>query len=88
MCTVVFGTDVVRDAERVRARIGLVFGGERGLYGTFSGRDTLRSWDTLYMSARAAHSAQRSHSHADDTRDVIGLVEVARRPLDPYANPL
>src|SRR5712692_4154811 len=44
----VFGTDVVRDAERVRERIGIVFGGERGLYGTFSGRDTLRFWGTLY----------------------------------------
>src|SRR5712692_2600939 len=44
----VFGSDVVRSTLEVRRRIGLVFGGERGLYGTISARDTLRFWATLY----------------------------------------
>ena len=35
----VFGLDVVKSAGQIRPRIGLVFGGERGLYWRISGRD-------------------------------------------------
>lgn len=42
------GLDVVRDAEKVRSRIGFIFGGERGLYWRLSGLDNLRYFATLY----------------------------------------
>ncbi len=42
------GMDVVKDADKVRPRIGFIFGGERGLYWRLSGLDNLRYFSTLY----------------------------------------
>jgi ABC-2 type transport system ATP-binding protein len=42
------GFDVVKDADKVRPRIGFIYGGERGLYWRLSGLDNLRYFSTLY----------------------------------------
>ncbi len=44
----ILGYDVVPDANRIRARIGFVLGGERGLYWRLSGIDNLRYFASLY----------------------------------------
>ena len=44
----VLGLDVVADTERVRPLIGIVFGGERGLYDRLTGRQNLEYWGALY----------------------------------------
>jgi ABC-2 type transport system ATP-binding protein len=44
----VLGHDVVRDARKVRQRIGYVFGGDRGAYERLSGLDNLRYFSELY----------------------------------------
>jgi ABC-2 type transport system ATP-binding protein len=44
----VAGLDVVREAEKIRPRIGFIFGGERGLYWRLSGEDNLRYFASLY----------------------------------------
>jgi ABC-2 type transport system ATP-binding protein len=44
----VLGLDVVRDSLRLRPRIGLVLGGERGLYNRVSARENLRYFADLY----------------------------------------
>src|SRR3954464_941782 len=44
----VLGYDVVKDARRVRERIGYVFGGDRGLYERLSALDNLRYFAELY----------------------------------------
>ncbi len=44
----VLGYDVVEDVEEVRSRIGIVFGGERGLYLRLTARQNLRYWAALY----------------------------------------
>jgi ABC-2 type transport system ATP-binding protein len=44
----VLGFDVVKDAQRVRERIGYVFGGDRGLYERLSAMDNLRYFAELY----------------------------------------
>ncbi len=44
----VFGLDVVKQAKEIRPRIGVVFGGDRGLYWRLSGYDNLDYFATLY----------------------------------------
>ncbi|MCX5379752.1 ABC transporter ATP-binding protein [Streptomyces sp. NBC_00091] len=44
----VMGHDVVQEADRVKGVIGIVFGGERGLYTRLTIRDNLRFWAALY----------------------------------------
>jgi ABC-2 type transport system ATP-binding protein len=45
----ILGNDVVKDANTVRARIGFIFGGERGLYWRLSAWDNLRYFAALYQ---------------------------------------
>jgi ABC-2 type transport system ATP-binding protein len=42
------GLDVVEQAEAIRARIGFIFGGDRGLYWRLSALDNLRYFASLY----------------------------------------
>src|SRR5438876_6244622 len=44
----VLGYDVVKDARKVRERIGYVFGGDRGLYERLPALDNLRYFAELY----------------------------------------
>ncbi|ONK16050.1 ABC transporter ATP-binding protein [Streptomyces sp. MP131-18] len=44
----IMGRDVVRDADAVKRCIGIVFGGDRGLYGRLTVGDNLRFWAALY----------------------------------------
>ena len=48
----VLGHDVVADTARVRPLIGIVFGGERGLYGRLTARQNLSYWGALYRMDR------------------------------------
>ena len=44
----VFGHDVAANPARVRPLIGIVFGGDRGLYWNLTGRQNLAYWAALY----------------------------------------
>lgn len=44
----VLGQDVVKQASAIRPRIGMVFGGDRGLYWRLSGRDNVQYFADLY----------------------------------------
>lgn len=44
----VLGYDVVKQANKIRSRIGFIFGGERGLYWRLTGIDNLRYFASLY----------------------------------------
>lgn len=48
----VLGHDVVTETARVRPLIGIVFGGERGLYGRLTARQNLSYWGALYRMER------------------------------------
>ena len=70
----VLGHDVVRETAAVRRQIGIVFGGERGLYERVSARQNVEFWATLYRlgpreaRARTAGLLERLGlaGHADD----------------------
>src|SRR5947207_15309457 len=64
----VLGFDVVRDARRVRERIGYVFGGDRGLYDRLSALDNLRYFAELY-----AVPAREQGARIDSLLEVVGL---------------
>lgn len=44
----ILGLDVVADIKSVRKQIGIVFGGDRGLYPWISARHNLNYWAALY----------------------------------------
>ncbi|GAA5199533.1 ABC transporter ATP-binding protein [Microbacterium jejuense] len=70
----VAGFDVERDALEVRRRIGLVLGGDRGLYAKLSARQNLEFWAAMYGMPRDAASLR-----IDTVIDQVGLggVELA-----------
>jgi ABC-2 type transport system ATP-binding protein len=73
----ILGRDVVTSTRWVRERIGVVFGGERGLYGRISARKNLQYWAALY---RLGHRAGRAR--VDELIDEFGLREFADMPVD------
>ncbi len=74
------GHDVVRDAKAVRPLIGIVFGGERGLYTRLTARQNLEYWASLYrlpgsqIKPRAAGLLER-----------VGLAEKADVRVETYS---
>ena len=76
----VCGFDVVRDAPRIRERIGLVFGGERGLYGSLTARDTLRFWGTLH-----GLSSAEVRRRTDELLERVGLAERGDERVRTYS---
>jgi ABC-2 type transport system ATP-binding protein len=76
----VAGSDVVRDAARVRERIGLVFGGERGLHGALNGRDTLRFWGTLH-----GLSSTELTKRTEELLALVGLADRAKERVFTYS---
>lgn len=70
----IFGLDVVADVREVRRRVGVVLGGDRGLYGTLTARQNLEYWCALYgLDRRESRSRSASllakvglDSRADD----------------------
>ncbi len=76
----VLGADVVSEADLIRARIGFIFGGERGLYWRLSGQDNLRYFASLY------------HVNPDDSRkripyllDLVGLTDRGQEKVEGYS---
>ena len=76
----VLGYDVARQAAQVRPRIGIVFGGERGLYWRLSGRDNLRYFAELYrMPPRV------SRRRIGELIDMLGLTDRADDRVETYS---
>ncbi|MCW5250344.1 ATP-binding cassette domain-containing protein [Streptomyces sp. SHP 1-2] len=73
----VMGLDVARDADRVKRSIGIVFGGERGLYGRLTVRENIRFWAALY----GLHGAVLRR-RSDALLERMGLAERAADRVD------
>jgi ABC-2 type transport system ATP-binding protein len=76
----VLGSDVARDAKEVRRHIGVVFGGERGLYPRLSGRENLRFFGVLAGMSRAA-----LRRRLPEMLEQVGLAEAADRRAETYS---
>jgi ABC-2 type transport system ATP-binding protein len=76
----VLGHDVVAAARSVRPLIGIVFGGERGLYWRLTGRQNLEYWAALYRVPRA-----KTKSRAQELLDRVGLTDRAEERVETYS---
>jgi ABC-2 type transport system ATP-binding protein len=76
----ILGHDVVDEADKVRGLIGVVFGGERGLYTRISARQNLLFWGALYkMSQKAARQ------RADALLERLGLADRSNEPVERFS---
>jgi ABC-2 type transport system ATP-binding protein len=76
----IHGYDVVRQARSVRPLIGLVFGGERGLYSRLTARQNLRYWAALYRVPRRQVPVQ-----VERLLTRVGLVERAHERVETWS---
>jgi ABC-2 type transport system ATP-binding protein len=76
----VHGHDVVRDTKAVRPLIGIVFGGDRGLYWRLTGRQNLEYWAALYKL-----SARETRARAQRLIERVGLTERADERVENYS---
>lgn len=76
----VMGHDVVKTAGEVRRRIGLILGGERGLYERLTGRQNLQYFASLYLM-----SPRRGAERADAALEEVGLTHAADRRVEQYS---
>jgi ABC-2 type transport system ATP-binding protein len=76
----VCGTDVVATAAAVRPLVGIVFGGERGLYTRLTARQNLRYWAALY---RVPSGTARRR--VDALLDRVGLADRAIDRVETFS---
>src|SRR6266704_3456152 len=76
----VCGNDVVTETKAVRPLIGIVFGGERGLYTRLTARQNLEYWGALY---RLSGSEIKTRSAALLER--VGLTERADQRVEEFS---
>lgn len=74
------GHDVVREAMAVRRQIGIVFGGERGLYTRLSARQNLEYWGALYRL-----NGREIKSRSEALLERVGLTERADARVETYS---
>jgi len=76
----ILGHDVVRETAKVRSRIGVVLGGDRGLYRRLSARHNLEYWAALYH----VHP-EESKRRIPELLERVGLTEQADRRVDTFS---
>jgi ABC-2 type transport system ATP-binding protein len=76
----VFGLDVVKKAKEIRPRIGIVFGGERGLYWRLSGRDNLQYFADLYRMP-----PEVTKKRIPELLELVGMTERANERIEGYS---
>jgi len=76
----VFGLDIVKAVKEIRPRIGLVFGGERGLYWRLSGQDNLQYFADLYKVP-----PEISKRRIPELLELVGLADRANERIEGYS---
>ncbi|QMU77882.1 ABC transporter ATP-binding protein [Streptacidiphilus sp. PB12-B1b] len=76
----ILGHDLAADYKRIRPLLGIVFGGERGLYPRLTARQNLRYWAALYRMSGTAGRAR-----TEELLDEFGLAERADERVETYS---
>jgi len=76
----VLGYEVVKEANKVRGRIGLILGGERGLYGRLTGEENLK-----YFAALNYLSHETARTRIKEIIELVGLTDAMKRPVEQYS---
>jgi ABC-2 type transport system ATP-binding protein len=76
----VLGHDVVDDTRAVRPLIGIVFGGERGLYWRLTGRQNLEYWGALYKL-----SSRDTRRRSEELLERVGLADRGDERVETYS---
>lgn len=76
----VCGYDVVSQTTAVRRRIGIAFGGERGLYTRLTARQNLRYWAALHNMPR-----RLARRRCDDLLEQVGLADRATTRVETFS---
>jgi ABC-2 type transport system ATP-binding protein len=76
----VLGHDVVAETRAVRPLIGIVFGGERGLYWRLTGRQNLEYWGALYKL-----SARDTRRRSQELLERVGLADRGDERVEIYS---
>ena len=76
----VLGFDIVKDVIAIRRGIGIIFGGERGLYYRVSGRENLRYFADLY-----GVPLSKREKRIDELLEMVGLAERAEERVEGYS---
>jgi ABC-2 type transport system ATP-binding protein len=76
----ILGLDVRKDLYEIRRRIGIVFGGERGLYNRVSAIDNLRYFSDLYGVDPSA-----SRKRIPELLKIVGLEDRAQERVEKYS---
>jgi ABC-2 type transport system ATP-binding protein len=76
----ILGRHVIRESRPVRRSIGLVFGGDRGLYGRLSARENLCFWGAMYGLRRS-----RLKARAEQLLARVGLSDRADARVDTFS---
>jgi ABC-2 type transport system ATP-binding protein len=74
------GFDVVHETGRVRERVSVVLGGERGFYNRVSARDNVRFFGLL-----SGLSRREARSRGEEALERVGLVDAADRPVETFS---
>ncbi|NEA29551.1 ABC transporter ATP-binding protein [Actinomadura bangladeshensis] len=76
----ILGRDVVADTRAVRSLVGLVLGGDRGLYDRLSARRNLLFWGALYRL-----DARTTRERADALLERVGLADRADDRVERFS---
>ncbi|MEW6047794.1 MAG: ABC transporter ATP-binding protein, partial [Bacillota bacterium] len=76
----VFGFDVVREAHRIRPRLGVAYGGELGLYWRLNGLDNL-----VFAGQLQGMGPKEARARAWALLERFGLAGAARQRVDGYS---
>ncbi|HNX48296.1 MAG TPA: ABC transporter ATP-binding protein [Methanomassiliicoccales archaeon] len=76
----VLGLDVVKDPVKLRPRINLVSGGERGLYFRLTGKQNLEFFSDMYRVPRDVKKKK-----IEDLLELVGLTEAADVRVEEYS---